>query len=82
MDKLKLNLENCYGIQKMDAMLDYSKNNVAIIYAPNGSMKSSLAKTFESIRDNLYEQVKTKLKYSPRSSFETKNSMLKIGAIL
>ena len=48
------------------------KNNVAIIYAPNGTMKSSLAKTFESIRDNLYEQVKTKLKYSPRSSFETK----------
>ena len=143
--------ENCYGIQKMDAMLDYSKNNVAIIYAPNGTMKSSLAKTFESIRDNkpvqervfgltsvcnildeannrvpgdeiivinpfdenafenqgmlmandelrkkyllvyksiedkknyLYEQVKAKLKYSPRSSFETKNSMLKIGAIL
>lgn len=46
-----MELENCYGIQKMDAKIDYSKNNVAVIYAPNGTMKSSLAKTFESIRD-------------------------------
>lgn len=51
MDVLKMNLENCYGIQKLNQTIDYSKNNVAIIYAPNGTMKSSLAKTFESIRD-------------------------------
>jgi hypothetical protein len=25
---------------------------VVVIYAPNGTMKSSLAKTFEAIRDN------------------------------
>ena len=31
--------------------IDYSNNNVAVIYAPNGTMKSSLAKTFEAIRD-------------------------------
>ncbi|NLK76634.1 MAG: hypothetical protein GX284_02755 [Clostridiales bacterium] len=52
MDKLKLELENCYGIQKLSATIDYSSNNVAVIYAPNGTMKSSLAKTFEAIRDN------------------------------
>lgn len=52
MDELKLELENCCGIQKLSAAMDYSKNNVAIIYAPNGTMKSSLAKTFEAIRDN------------------------------
>ena len=52
MDELKLNLSNCYGIQKMNTSIDYSNNNVAIIYAPNGTMKSSLAKTFEAIRDN------------------------------
>lgn len=51
MDELKLDLENCYGIQKLKENLDYSNNNVAIIYAPNGTMKSSLAKTFEAIRD-------------------------------
>lgn len=52
MEELKLHLENCYGIQKLDEDIDYSNNNVAIIYAPNGTMKSSLAKTFEAIRDN------------------------------
>ena len=51
MDKLKMDLSNCYGIQKMYLSVDYSKNNVAIIYAPNGTMKSSLAKTFEAVRD-------------------------------
>lgn len=52
MEELKLHLENCYGIQKLDEDIDYSNNNVAIIYAPNGTMKSSLAKTFEAIRDS------------------------------
>lgn len=51
MDELKMNLENCYGIQKLNQSIDYSNNNVAVIYAPNGTMKSSLAKTFEAIRD-------------------------------
>ncbi len=52
MDVLKLELENCYGIQKMNIPIDYSNNNVAVIYAPNGTMKSSLAKTFEAVRDD------------------------------
>lgn len=51
MEELRLQLENCYGIQKLDEHIDYSNNNVAIIYAPNGTMKSSLAKTFEALRD-------------------------------
>lgn len=51
MKKLKMNLENCYGIQKMQYDIDFSGNNVGVIYAPNGTMKSSLAKTFEAIRD-------------------------------
>ena len=51
MNILKLELENCYGIQKMQQDIDFSRNNVAVIYAPNGTMKSSFAKTFEAIRD-------------------------------
>ena len=52
MQELQMNLENCYGIKKLNETIDYSNNNVAIIYAPNGTMKSSLAKTFEAIRDD------------------------------
>ncbi len=51
MDKVKIELENCYGIQKMNESINYINNNVAVIYAPNGTMKSSLAKTFEAIRN-------------------------------
>lgn len=66
MQELKLDLENCYGIKKMKETFDYSKNNVAIIYAPNGTMKSSLAKTFEAIRDD--KQVEEKI-YGLQSSY-------------
>lgn len=59
MQELKLDLENCYGIKKMEETIDYSNNNVAIIYAPNGTMKSSLAKTFEAIKDD--RQVEEKI---------------------
>lgn len=65
MQELKLDLENCYGIKKMNKTIDYSNNNVAIIYAPNGTMKSSLAKTFEAIRDD--RQVEEKI-YGFKSS--------------
>ena len=51
MEKIKMELANCYGIQKMNHFIDYSNNNVAIIYAPNGTMKSSLAKTFKDLRE-------------------------------
>ena len=67
MNTLKLEMENCYGIQKIQQDIDFSKNNVAVIYAPNGTMKSSFAKTFEAIRDGKTVEEKVygcKSKYS------------------
>lgn len=67
MNVLTLDLENCYGIQKMQQNIDFSKNNIAVIYAPNGTMKSSFAKTFEAIRDGKTVEEKVygcKSKYS------------------
>ncbi|HCC38120.1 MAG TPA: hypothetical protein DEQ14_11210, partial [Treponema sp.] len=52
MTKLKIYLENCYGIKKMEATLDFSEKNIVSIYAPNGIMKTSFAKTFEDICTN------------------------------
>lgn len=43
-DKLKINLENCYGIGKLEAELKFKHKGYAI-YAPNGVMKTSFAKT-------------------------------------
>lgn len=43
-DKLKFNLQYCYGIGKLEAELVFKHKGYAI-YAPNGVMKTSLAKT-------------------------------------
>lgn len=50
MKNLKIELSNCFGISKMSHTIDFSKENIAIIYARNGTMKSSLANTFNSIK--------------------------------
>jgi len=51
MRQLKIDLENCYGIKKMHYQFDFSSGKAYAIYAPNGSMKSSLAQTFQDITD-------------------------------
>ncbi|MBS1953615.1 MAG: phage infection protein [Cyanobacteria bacterium SZAS-4] len=49
MKKLKLELENCYGIRKLDTEFSFEKGSACALYAPNGAMKSSLARTFQDI---------------------------------
>jgi energy-coupling factor transporter ATP-binding protein EcfA2 len=51
MKKVGIALENCYGIKKLDYQFDFSSESVYAIYAPNGSMKSSLAQTFKDIAE-------------------------------
>jgi hypothetical protein len=51
MNQLKLQLEYCYGIRKLDVVLDYAGASAVAIYAPNGAMKSSLANTFQDIAE-------------------------------
>ena len=42
--------ENCYGLKRFDLPnIYFSRCNKAIIYAPNGVMKSSLSKVFDDI---------------------------------
>lgn len=47
-DKLKINLRNCYGIKALEAEFEFKHKGYAI-YAPNGVMKTSLAKTMIDI---------------------------------
>lgn len=46
MKKLAITLENSYGIKKLAYEFDFNKTKTYSIYAANGSMKTSLAKTF------------------------------------
>lgn len=48
---ITIDLESCYGIKKLQAKFDFSKVRACAIYAPNGSMKSSLAQTFQDVAD-------------------------------
>ena len=52
MKKLDINLENCYGIGKLTHSFDFSNLNTYLVYAPNGTMKSSFARTFNDISKN------------------------------
>ena len=57
--KLKLDLENCYGIGKLQKEFDFSNKNVLLFYAQNGIFKTSFAKTFKSIKDD--KQIKDEI---------------------
>ena len=46
MQELKIYMENCYGIKKLQKEFDFSGCSAYAIYAPNGVMKTSFAKAF------------------------------------
>ena len=56
MPKLKINLKNSYGIGSLEHTINFSdevkenkSNNIAVIYAPNGTMKTSLTNTIRDL---------------------------------
>lgn len=51
MKELKLNLEYCHGISKFDHNFDL--NNDYLIYAPNGTMKTSFSKTIMDYKNGV-----------------------------
>ncbi|RUA05131.1 MAG: hypothetical protein DSY43_05315, partial [Gammaproteobacteria bacterium] len=63
--KLKIKLRNCYGISFLEKEIDFSENNKCSIYASNGTMKTSFAKTFvdlskgEESKDEIYTDRET-----------------------
>lgn len=48
-DELSLKLENCYGIRSLDDVLECDANGTFAIYAANGTMKTSLSRTFRDL---------------------------------
>jgi len=52
MNKLNVELENCYGIKQLCWQFDFSTSRTYAIYAPNGAMKSSFAQTFKDVADD------------------------------
>jgi energy-coupling factor transporter ATP-binding protein EcfA2 len=52
MNVLNVELENCYGIKKLAYSFDFTQKSTYAIYAPNGVMKTSFAKTFLDLSNN------------------------------
>lgn len=44
--ELKIDIKNCYGIGSLEHTFDFTEDNFCLVYAPNGTMKTSLAKIF------------------------------------
>ena len=56
MNRVTINLENCYGIKNLQNQFNFSATQAFALYAPNGVMKSSLAKTFQDAADQCESQ--------------------------
>ncbi|MHB0835369.1 MAG: hypothetical protein ACYCDI_09365 [Corynebacterium aurimucosum] len=47
MEKINVALKNCHGIRELNTSFTFKKGNAVAIYAPNGTMKTSFARTFK-----------------------------------
>jgi len=53
MNKTKIDFENCYGIKELKYEFDFSVKSTYVVYAPNGTMKTSFAKSFSDLSKNI-----------------------------
>lgn len=74
MTKLQLNFENCYRIGKFEYTFDFTRSNSHLIYAPNGTMKSSFARTFNDISKNDNKQKPKDRIYTQRQTLYQVNA--------
>lgn len=65
MQKLRVNLENCYGITKLQYEFNFSEKNAISLYAPNGTMKTSFAKTFKDYCNDKESKDQVNLELQP-----------------
>jgi len=86
MEKINLNLKNCYGIGSLNHIFDFSKSNTFLIYSPNGTMKTSLAKTLKYFSEDGAQKPLDQVHPERKALYELKIDDVKIeakkGAIL
>lgn len=70
MKVLSIDLENCFGIGKLQHEFDFDDTNSYLIYAPNGTMKTSFAKTLDLIAKNDKKNQPKDLVYDKKAKFQ------------
>lgn len=68
MNKLNIELTNCFGIDSLNHEFDFGKGNTFSIYARNGLMKASFAKTFQLIQQGKKENISDAIFGEPGSA--------------
>ena len=68
MNKLNIELTNCFGIDSLKHEFDFGKGNTFSIYARNGLMKTSFAKTFQLIQQGKKENISDAIFGEPGSA--------------
>lgn len=61
MNHVKIKLENCFGIKCFAEKLDFTQCNSVLIYAPNGTMKTSFSNTLRCISQDKINLVKDRI---------------------
>lgn len=78
MNELRIALRNCHGIGKLNKKITFANNKRHLaVYASNGSMKSSLAKTFRDIHEGRdpHDHIYPERPHSCRITDENKNDI-------
>lgn len=70
MEKLSVSFENCYGISKLEHEFDFSEYQSHLVYAPNGVMKSSFAKIFDSYKNGSKTEIRDRIFINKVSKYE------------
>ena len=68
MNKLNIELTNCFGIDSLNHEFDFGIGNTFSIYARNGLMKTSFAKTFQLIQQGKKENISDAIFGEPGSA--------------
>ena len=82
MKKLTIKMKNCYGIKSLEYDFDFSTKGTAYaVYASNGLMKTSFAKTFEEIskgnrpKDERYKEIEPDYEIKTNGTDITNNTI-------
>jgi energy-coupling factor transporter ATP-binding protein EcfA2 len=76
MERVSVDLKNCYGIKALNYEFDFRKTRAFALYAPNGVMKSSLAKTLQDAaakkpsEDRIFKARKTERRVQDEAGIE------------
>lgn len=70
--EISINLQNCFGIKEFNHKFSFDKNKVQLIYAPNGTMKTSFSNTMKFLSEQSKIKPKDLLNEESKAVYEVK----------